>query len=98
MGREKYSPSRYILKVCFPNHLYVDCKRKMMPKFWARVMERMGFPLTEMEKTVSEAEEINRGKSEVEFEVSVSRPNRNAEWASGCMESGVEGRRSRLKM
>lgn len=38
----------------------------------------MEFPLTEMEKTVSEAEETGR-KSEVEPETSVSHPNRNAE-------------------
>lgn len=45
---------------------------------WARVVERMLFPLPEMGKTISDTEEIGR-KSEVEFEICTSHPNRNAE-------------------
>lgn len=51
---------------------------RITSNFWARVMERMLFPLTDLGKTISEAEEIGR-KSEVEFEISTSHPNRNAE-------------------
>lgn len=57
-GDEKYSDSRFILKVCFPNSFYVDVREKEESRitltFWARVMEKMLFPLTEIGKTISE--------------------------------------------